>query len=128
MYDINLSQTILGVKGTVTGDGSSVSNVYIDVCESRTFWNYMGSATVDATGAFTFNTFDTRPVNLYISYYSSQYISGWWTGSGVSNDRSLAVEIDVTKTNEILSVILETSSSPVSAETEDNGLSTNGTN
>ena len=125
--DINLSQTILGVKGTVTGSGLSVSNVYIDVYESGTYWNYMESVIFDNTGTFTFNTFDTRPVNLYISYYSSQYISGWWTGSGVSNDQSEAAEIDVTKTDKILSITLETSSSLVGAEAEDNGVATNGT-
>ena len=124
---INLSQTIWGVKGTVTGSGSSVSSVHIYVCESGTDWNYMGSATIDNTGAFTFNTFDTRAVNLYISDYSSQYISGWWTGSGVAHDQSQAVEIDVTK-DEILSIILETSSSLVGTEAEDNGVPTNGSN
>jgi hypothetical protein len=126
--NIDLSQTILGVKGTLIGGDSSVSNVYIYVCESGTDWNYFGSATVDNAGAFKFNTFDTRPVNLYIEDYSSQYISGWWTGSGFSNDQSQAAALDVENTDLILSIDLELRSSTVGAEVEDNGSPTSETN
>ncbi len=104
--DIDLDQTILGVKGTVTDGVLPVSNAHIDVYESGT-WNYLGSATVDKTGAFTFNMLGAGSVNLYIYDYASQYIGGWWSGSGVTNDRGMAAAIDVSNTGDAISITLE---------------------
>ena len=104
--DIDLDQTILGVKGTVTDGVLPISNAHINVYESGTY-NYLGWATVDNNGGFTFNTLGAGSVYLYVFDYASQYIGGWWTGSGVTDDHNTAAAIDLSNTDDAIGITLE---------------------
>lgn len=91
--DIDLSDQVIGIKGTVTSGGEPVGNVWIGVYAGKCWQDFVGWGYVEENGRYALNFLPEAPVYLYVSVWSSNYIGGWWDGSGLTSDCNQAAPV-----------------------------------
>lgn len=105
--NINLSDQVIGIKGTVTGGGEPVGNVGIGVYTGKCWQGSVGWEYVEENGRWTLNFLPETPVYVYLSAWPSGYITGWWDGSGFTSNCNQAAPVTPSAGQTVINFVLQ---------------------